>query len=171
MARMSIAAVNEMSVADYVATFGDIAEHSPFVAEGAAAERPHASRQAMAEAFEKVLRGAAYGRQLAVLRAHPDLAGRAAIADELTEDSRREQRGAGLDSLTPEEFERFTELNNHYRETFGFPFIFAVKGATKDMILDAFEARVENGRAEELETALAQVARILRFRIEDRVLP
>ena len=89
--------------------------------------------------------------------------------DELTETSRREQAGAGLDRLMPEEFERFTALNAAYKERFGIPFIFAVKGATKEMILAAFEERRANGREAELENAIDNVCRIMRFRIEDQV--
>ena len=89
----------------------------------------------------------------------------------LTDDSTKEQAGAGLNTLSAEEFARFTDFNSRYRERFGFPFIFAVKGATKHMILDSFAARVGNGREAEFETALAQVCRIFRFRIEDRVSP
>jgi 2-oxo-4-hydroxy-4-carboxy-5-ureidoimidazoline decarboxylase len=165
-----LAAVNDLPAGDFVALFGDVAEHSPWVAEAAAERRPFESREAMIGAFEAVLHGADTTRQIALIRAHPDLAGRAAIAD-LAIDSRREQTGAGLDRLTAEEFARFTKLNDGYKARFGFPFIFAVKGATKDMILDAFESRVGRDPGEEFQTALAQIARIFRFRIEDRVLP
>ncbi len=167
---VSLDAVNAMDAAAFVAAFGDVAEHSPWVAGRAAAARPFASREAAVAAFEAAMRGAGEAAQLALIRAHPDLAGRARIAD-LAEDSRREQAGAGLDRLSPEEFARFTALNDAYRARFGFPFIFAVKGATKEMILAAFEARVGNDPAAEFETALAQVARIFRFRLEDRIAP
>ena len=106
-----------------------------------------------------------------MLRAHPDLAGKAAIAGEVTDDSAREQAGAGLGSLTADEFARFTRLNGAYRARFGFPFIFAVKGATKEQILYAFEARLKNAPEVEFTTALEQVMRIFAFRIEDRVSP
>ncbi len=89
----------------------------------------------------------------------------------LTDDSNREQKGAGLDTLTVPEFTRFTELNDAYKKRFGIPFIFAVKGATKHQILASFEERIGKGKDEEFTTALAQVCRIFRFRIEDRVSP
>ena len=165
----SIDDLNRMAVADFVAAFGDVAEHSPWVAERAAVARPFAGREAVAEAFAAALRGAARDEQLAVLRAHPDLAGRAAVAGELSEDSRKEQAGAGLDRLTPEQFERFTALNAAYKERFEIPFIFAVKGATAAMILSAFEERIANGPEAELANAIENVCRIMRFRIEDRV--
>jgi 2-oxo-4-hydroxy-4-carboxy-5-ureidoimidazoline decarboxylase len=93
----------------------------------------------------------------------------ASQASAITEDSGREQKGAGLDALSREEFTRFAFLNERYRAQFGFPFIFAVKGATKHQILSAFEDRIANSRAEEFHNALSQVSRILRFRLEDRI--
>ena len=166
---LTIDDLNRMAEAEFGASFGDVAEHSPWVAERAAGARPFAGREAVVDAFADALRGAALDEQLAVLRAHPDLAGRAAVAGDLSEDSRKEQAGAGLDRLTPEEFERFTALNVTYKERFGIPFIFAVKGATAAMILAAFEERCANGREVEIENAVDNVCRIMRFRIEDRV--
>ena len=105
---------------------------------------PFPDRKALVEAFAGVVRTAPRAAQLALLRAHPDLAGRGAMAGEVGEESQREQAGAGLDRLTAGELARFHDLNTRYRERFGFPFIFAVKGATKEAILAAFEARVGN---------------------------
>ena len=167
---LTLAEVNDLDAAAFVLAFGDVAEHSPWVAEVAGRSRPFADRDAAVSAFEAALRGADRAAQMALVRAHPDLAGRARI-EQLAADSRREQTGVGLDRLDPEEYARFTALNDAYRARFGFPFIFAVKGATKDMILAAFEARVENDPDVEFETALGQVARIFRFRLEDRILP
>lgn len=164
---MSIRDVNAMSPAEFVAAFGDVAEHSPWVAREAQSFRPFANREEMAHRFETALRSANRDAQLALIRAHPDLATRA----KLTEDSSKEQAGAGLNTLTADEFFRFTDLNTRYRERFGFPFIFAVKGATKHMILDSFAARVNNDPEQEFAMAIAQVCRIFRFRIEDRVSP
>ncbi len=168
---LDIAAVNALVPADFVARFGDVAEHSPWVAEAAARTRPYATREAMITAFADAVAAAPPDMRLALIRAHPDLAGKAARAGAMAEDSRREQAGVGLDSLTEAEYARFTDLNTRYRDRFGFPFIFAVKGATKTMILDAFAARLPNDAATEFETALAQIARIFRFRLEDRVAP
>jgi 2-oxo-4-hydroxy-4-carboxy-5-ureidoimidazoline decarboxylase len=167
--RVTLSAVNAMSAAEFVAAFGGVAEHSPWVAEAAAAARPYASRDDMAAAFGAAILDAGPARQMALLDAHPDLAGRAAIAGELTEASRGEQAGAGLDRLTPAEFARFTSLNAAYRERFGFPFILAVKGADKHTILAAFETRIASSREAELATALSQVARIVAFRLADQV--
>jgi 2-oxo-4-hydroxy-4-carboxy-5-ureidoimidazoline decarboxylase len=162
---MSVAEVNGMSAENFVAAFGDIAEHSPWVATEAADKRPFTSREVMIEAFTSATMRAGTDAQLALIRAHPDLATRA----KLTDDSSREQKGAGLDTLTDEEFQLFTALNNAYKSRFGFPFIFAVKGATKHHILASFEGRVGKDKDEEFQMALAQVCRIFRFRIEDRV--
>ena len=167
----SIETLNALDAGAFVARFGDVAEDSPWVAEAAFAARPFADREALVEAFAVAVRSASRRKQLALLRAHPDLAGRAAVAGDVAEDSRREQAGADLDRLTPAELARFNDLNARYRERFGFPFIFAVKGATKDAILAAFEARVGNDAETERAAALAHVERIFRFRIEDRVAP
>lgn len=161
----TIAAVNAMTLAEFLGTYGDVAEHSAWVAREAESFRPFANRDAMIQRFEGALKSANRDAQQALIRAHPDLAGRA----KLTDDSTREQLGAGLNSLTADEFARFTKLNDAYRQRFDFPFIFAVKGATKQMILESFEARVENTMEAEFAMAIAQVCRIFRFRIEDRV--
>jgi 2-oxo-4-hydroxy-4-carboxy-5-ureidoimidazoline decarboxylase len=166
-AMMSISDVNAMSPKAFIAAFGDVAEHSPWVAREADAARPFASREALVRQFETAIRAANHDAQMTLIRAHPDLATKA----KLTEDSSKEQAGAGLNTLTAEEFARFTDLNTRYKQRFGFPFIFAVKGATKHMILESFAARVGNDAQTEFETALSQVCRIFRFRIEDRVSP
>ena len=175
-APLSIDAINALDAAAFATRFGDIAEHSPWVAEVAAQARPFAHREALIGAFVGAVRAAAPEAQLALLRAHPDLADRAAVAGDAEEsdiaaESRREQAGAGLDRLTGAEFARFGDLNSRYRRRFGFPFIFAVKGATKDAILAAFEERIDHPAATERALALANVERILRFRLEDRVAP
>jgi len=161
----TFAEINIASPEAFVAAFGDIAEHSPWVARHAASLRPFASRDEMIAAFAGSLKAAKRESQLAVIRAHPDLATKA----KLTSDSRREQAGAGLDTLSPEEFERFTHLNELYKSKFDFPFIFAVKGATKHQILDSFGERISNSPDDEFSLAIEQVCRIFRFRIEDRV--
>lgn len=167
---LSIDAVNALSAGEFTVRFGDVAEHSPWVAEAAARARPFADHAALVAAFVDAVRAAPPNAQLALLRAHPDLADRAAIAGGgLAPESKREQAGAGLERLTPAEFARFGDLNARYRERFGFPFIFAVKGATKEEIMTSFEQRIANTEATERALALANVERILRFRLDDRV--
>jgi 2-oxo-4-hydroxy-4-carboxy-5-ureidoimidazoline decarboxylase len=168
---MTIDAVNQMDADAFVAVFGDVAEHSPWVAREAQRLGPFADREALIAAFAAAMAAAGAERQRALLLAHPDLAGKAAIAGDIAADSRNEQAGVGLDRLTAEEFERFQRLNTAYRARHGIPFIRAVKGSTKADILAAFEARLPNDPEAEFATALAQVARIFRFRLEDRVTP
>ena len=164
---MDLSRVNAMPAKDFVTAFGDVAEHSPWVARRAVKERPFASPDALAAAFTGAITTASHRKQLELLRAHPDLAAKV----RLTDDSMREQSSAGLGALTPEELVRFTELNKLYRSKFKFPFILAVKDATKEQILESFEERVNNPGEVEFATAIAQVNRIIRFRIEDRVSP
>lgn len=163
----TIAEVNAMPLGTFTATYGDVAEHSAWVAEGAAGFRPFNSREAMIGAFSHVVDRASRDKQLALIRAHPDLATKA----RLTTDSTLEQQGAGLASLSEDEFARFTRLNDSYKAKFGFPFIFAVKGATKQQILTNFEERLRSSAEGEFTNAIVQVCRIFRFRIEDRVAP
>ena len=166
---MTLDAINHLSPADFIAQFGEIAEHAPWVAEQAASQRPFADADAMVAAFQSAVLAADETRQLELLRAHPDLAGKAALAGELTDDSRREQAGAGLGSLTPAEYAGFHAMNDRYRARFGIPFILAVKGAGKQQIFDSFASRVNGTQREEHLTALAQVLRIIRFRLEARI--
>jgi len=166
---MNLATINQLLPADFVLQFGEIAEHAPWVAEQAATRRPFADVEAMVDAFQMAVLAADQARQQALLCAHPDLAGKAALAGDLTADSTREQAGAGLGALTPAEYADFHAMNDRYRSRFGIPFILAVKGATKQQILDSFASRVNGTRREEQLTALAQVLRIIRFRLETRI--
>jgi 2-oxo-4-hydroxy-4-carboxy-5-ureidoimidazoline decarboxylase len=153
----------------FVELFGDVFEHSPWVAEQAFDAGPFHSLEALHRAMVEALRRAPRARQLALIRAHPDLAGRAAVRGGLTAASSAEQAGAGLDQCTPAEFERFHELNDRYRKRFGFPFILAVKGKSRRQILAAFEERLANSLEAEFEEALTQIARIARFRLDDLI--
>lgn len=161
--------LNAMDQDAFVATIGHVFERSPWIAAQAWERRPFASVEQLHEALAAVMWDATPERHLALIRAHPDLAGRAAIAGELTADSTREQASAGLDRLTPEEYARFTRLNTHYREQFGFPFIICVREHTKASILTAFETRLAQERQREIATALGEVAKIARLRLQDAV--
>jgi 2-oxo-4-hydroxy-4-carboxy-5-ureidoimidazoline decarboxylase len=164
---LDIDEVNAMDAGTFMAAFGGVAEATPWVTIEAEGERPFASRDAMVAAFANAIADGEPERQMQLLRAHPDLAARARLTDE----SAKEQRGAGLDRLSPAEQKRIASLNAAYRERFGFPFILAVRGATKADILAALEARLKNPPAAEFARALVEVQRIVRFRIEDRVAP
>ena len=159
---------SQMDRAAFLARFGGVFEHSPWIAEGAWDAGPIPdSAEGLHAAMVAVLRAAPRERKTALLNAHPDLAGKLAMRGELTADSTQEQASAGLDRCTPEEFARFTELNDAYKARFGFPFIMAVKGRSRAEILAAFETRVHNGPEEEFATALAQVERIAWLRLKD----
>ncbi|QHG73503.1 MULTISPECIES: allantoinase PuuE [Ensifer] len=154
----------------FVARFGGVFEHSKWIAKRAfLGELSPANDTAigLAAALSAVFREASAEERLAVLIAHPDLAGKLAQAKRLTESSTNEQAGAGLDALTDAERERFTTLNAAYVEKFKFPFIMAVKGRSKDEILAAFESRIGNDRDTEFETACRQVERIAYLRLKD----
>lgn len=162
---------SELDRAAFVAGYGEIYEHSPWVAELAwerGITEAHDRPAALAALMGEILESASPERQLEVIRAHPDLAGKAALAGTLTDDSTREQAGAGLDQCSPEELARFERLNEAYKAKFGFPFVMAVKGSDRFAILDAFEARLENTPAEERRTAVEQINRIALFRLQAR---
>jgi len=160
--------LEELNVLDrpaFAARLGAVAEGSPWVAEAAWRERPFADREALAAAFARAIAEASPERQLALIRAHPELADRAAIAGQRGADSAQEQASAGLDALSAEEHARLTRLAAVYRERFGFPFVIAVRGRTPASIIDALERRLEDDPDAERETALREVARIVELRL------
>jgi len=159
--------VNALDRPSFVRRFGGLFEHSPWVAEQAWDARPFSDRVGLHRAMVDVVDRAPRERQLELIRAHPDLAGKAAIAGELTDDSRREQASAGLDRLTPEEYERFTRTNTAYRERFGFPFVICAREHTKDSILEAARERLGNDEDQEVRVALSEIAKIAWLRLED----
>lgn len=169
MKQLNLATLNNLTKVEFISLLADIFEHSPWVAEGAYDEKPFANVSALHAAMVAVVDKANGDKQLALIRAHPDLAGKAARAGNLTTASTGEQAGAGLNRLTNEEFERFFELNNAYKERFDFPFILAVKGHTKNSILTAFEMRLANNRETERQTSLKQIYKIAHFRLTDLI--
>ena len=166
MDRWRLSELNRIDREQFVDALGDVTEASPWVAEEVANHRPFRSRAALQRGFWDALAGADQGAQLAVLRAHPDLG---AKLDAMGQASRGEQRGAGLDQLTPAQREQLRELNDAYRAKFGFPFIIAVKGVNHAQVLAAFEARLPNDLDTEFAAALGEVATIVANRLEDRV--
>ncbi len=156
--------------AAFVAAYGSVFEHSPWIAEAAWDAGPPPvplTAESVHAALCAALAPASEAQKLALLRAHPDLAGKLAQAGRLTAESTSEQASAGLDRLTDTERATFTELNDAYTAKFGFPFIIAVKGLSKADILAAFQRRLGNDRATELATALVQVERIALLRLKD----
>jgi len=163
---MTLAHVNALDRARFVAALGDVFEHSPWVAEAAWSMRPFEAVDALHSAMVAAMHSAPAAAQLALIRAHPELAGNAAIRGELTVDSKTEQSGAGLDRCSPAEYARLQELNRAYNEKFGFPFIIAVRGLDRTAIIGRFAERVGRDREQEFDEALQQIARIARFRLE-----
>lgn len=166
---VGLGALNAMDRDGFVRALGAVAEHSPWVVAESWACRPFADRNALVDALRTTMLSADQARQLALIRAHPDLAGRAAVAGELTAESAREQASAGLDRLTAAEYQRFHHLNDAYKDRFGFPFIICVREHDKESILAAFETRLHNQPPVEVATAIDQVARIVRLRVLDMV--
>jgi OHCU decarboxylase len=151
----------------FIARFGGIYEHSPWVAEQVAELDPSVDDvPRLAELMADCVDNADTEQQLALIRAHPDLAGRAQIAGELTEDSTAEQSSAGLDQCSKTEYEKFQALNDAYKDKFGFPFVMAVRGSSRGEILDAFSKRLKNDYELEFETALEEIHKIARLRLE-----
>jgi 2-oxo-4-hydroxy-4-carboxy-5-ureidoimidazoline decarboxylase len=163
----SLTTLNNMDRDAFIGALGHLFEHSPWVAERAWEKRPFHSVDALHEAFLTSVREADPETRLALIRAHPDLAGKAAIDGSLTAESAFEQHGAGLDQMTPEEYARFHNLNEAYKKAFGIPFIICVRENTKFSILEAFEKRLQSAPDAELDTAIGQIARITRLRLQD----
>lgn len=162
---MTMHELNALDRAHFTEAVGWVCEHSPWVAERAWRSRPFPSVDHLHDALTREIENAPREEQLSLLRAHPDLGTRAAMGNA----SQGEQAGVGLNQLTPQEHARLMTLNDAYRERFGFPFLFAVKGSTKFVILENLERRLASTREEEFREALSQVDRIVRFRLEGLV--
>ena len=159
---LSLALVNTLAEDAFVAAFSGIFEHSPWVARTAWRRNPFRSLADVHLAFEEAVRNAGAERQLALIRAHPELAARVALSDA----SGREQAAAGLDRLDEHEAERWRALNRRYRERFGFPFVVCVGEHTKESILRVAGERLAHTRDEEVRVALEEIAKIARLRLE-----
>lgn len=166
LAAMTLNELSALPQTDFARALGGIFEHSPWIPERAWAARPFASVQALHQAMVEVVQRASHDEQLALIMAHPELAGKEAAAGTLTSASSSEQRGAGLDQCSPDELSRLRGLNTAYRERYGMPFIIAVKGRSRYQIMEAIEERLHNDRDAELATCLDQIAQIARFRLD-----
>lgn len=163
---LSLDSLNQMSPADFVQALGSVFEHSPWIAERASRGRPFSSIAALHRAMVDVVRSAPLQEQLALLHAHPELAGKEADAGTLTCASKVEQSDAGLNGLSAEEYARVKRLNAAYREKFGFPFIIAVRNHDKNSMLQVFEKRLGRDAYTEREAACAEVFKIAGYRLE-----
>jgi len=163
--------LQDLNQQDFVRIFGGVYEHSPWVAQTAfpiLSRSPNCtSAVCLATLMATAMGAASSEQQLELIRAHPDLAGKAALADNLTEASRFEQKGAGLDQCSPAELAAISRLNAAYTQRFGFPFIIAVKGHNRSSILQAMGTRLENAPEEEFAEALNQINKIAAFRIQE----
>jgi OHCU decarboxylase len=168
-AMTSIAALNAADRATFVAAIGFAFEHSPWIAEAAWELRPFVSIDALHAALVAVLAAAPDELRIALIAAHPDLAGRVAREGRLTDASRDEQAAAGLDRLSPEEIARFDAANAAYRARFGFPFVICARENDTASILAALERRARNDRPTETAIALSEIAKIARLRLHDAV--
>jgi len=169
MSEITLETLNAADAAQFTAALGDIFEHAPWVAEAAHGSRPFSTLAALYAAMTQAVSAAAPERQLALIRAHPDLAGKAARAGTMAPASVAEQASAGLDRLSEQDFARFHQLNDAYRKRFGFPFIVCVRRHGKDSILRQFERRLQHDQATESDAALAEVFRIAALRLDQRV--
>jgi 2-oxo-4-hydroxy-4-carboxy-5-ureidoimidazoline decarboxylase len=163
--------LNALDRDEFVARLGFLFEGSPWIVAEAWARRPFTDREALERALVSAIAAAPAEKQVALIRAHPDLVGRAALAGSLTRESTGEQQAAGLDPhrLTPDEIARFAAGNAAYKEKFEFPFVICARENKKESILHGFETRLPNSREVEIETALREIARIGHYRLIDVV--
>lgn len=169
MRQITLDQLNRLDRDAFVAELGGIYEHAPWVAETVEAARPFRNLNALLQAMTSAVRNAGQERQFALIRSHPDLAGRAARAGTISADSKHEQASAGLDRLTDAEFAAFQQMNAAYRAKFGMPFIICVRRHGKESVLRLFEQRLHNDIAAERDTALAEILRIASLRLDQRV--
>lgn len=162
---LKLAEVNALDPELFTIRLRPVFEHSPWVAARTAAARPFASREELHGALWRTVNQAHEDEKVALIRAHPDLVGDAV----LTNESRAEQKSAGLDHLSAEEMERFTDFNRRYREKFGFPFVICARLNKKEAILEAFSVRLQNSREKEIKTALAEICQIAGLRLRDLI--
>ena len=165
----TLAAVNALDRDAFIAALAGLFEGSPWIVAAAWPARPFASLDALHQALCAIMYAAPEAEQVALLRAHPDLVGRAARAGTLSPASTGEQAAAGLDRLTPDEIATFDRLNREYRERFDFPFVICARANKKDSILAGFAARLPHSRAHEIRIALGEVAQICALRLRDLV--
>src|SRR5262245_7225275 len=169
MAQVTLEDLNACSQAEFVGALGNIFEHSPWIAEQAAAERPFAGIRSLFAAMKEAVDHAPQEGRLALIKSHPDLANKTQRAAGLTADSNAEQNSAGLDRLSDAEYDAFERVNKAYRATFGFPYIVCVRRHTRDSILRDFERRLPNDARTEIQVAIAEIVRIAALRLDQLV--
>lgn len=166
---LTLSEINGLDRENFVRIVGPVFEHSPWIAEATWGKRPFHSIEQLHSALCQTVTHANEEKQLALIRAHPDLVGRAALAGTLTRESTGEQASAGLHQLTPEEIGLFQKYNAAYQEKFGFPFVICARLNKKEAILAGFERRLKNSRPEEIKTALEEIFKIAELRLRDLI--
>jgi 2-oxo-4-hydroxy-4-carboxy-5-ureidoimidazoline decarboxylase len=167
--KLSIAAVNELTPAEFLRRIGPVFEQSPWIAAAAAKKKPFADFFSLHHTLCKIVKNSGEAKQLVLIRAHPDLAGLAALAGTLTPESAAEQARAGLDHLSPDEIVLFQQQNAAYKEKFNFPFVICARLNKKDAILKGFEMRLKNSRRQEIAAALEEIFKIAELRLRDLI--
>lgn len=167
--KCTIEELNALSPHEFVGRVGGVFEHSPWIAEAAASRRPFASIEALHSAMADIVNTASPEKQLALINAHPDLAGRLARQGLLTAESTNEQAAAGLTGTDPATLEKIESLNAAYRARFDFPFIICARLNNVETIVAAMETRLTNPRGQEIRTALGEIFKIARLRLADIV--
>lgn len=167
---INLAALNALPEEYFVRVLDGVFEHSPWVARGVAGQRPFTSVDMLHRAMIKCVQAAGHEAQLLLVRAHPELATKAAVSGGLTPESSSEQSGAGLDQCSSDEFARFMALNQAYREKFGFPFVLAVRGYDRAGIIEQFQRRLASTPGVEMAENLTQIYKIARLRLDDLIL-
>jgi len=165
--KRTIPEINSLSDEEFVRVLGPVFEHSPWIAQMTLPQRPFTNLEQLHLQLCETVRNAGEDKQLDLIRAHPDLVGRAALAGTLTPASNTEQASAGLNRLTPEEIATFQESNQSYRDKFGFPFVICARLNKKEAILAGFKVRLRNSRQQEIQSALEEIFKIARVRLED----
>jgi len=165
--KITLAELNKLDRVEFTRVVGPVFEHSPWIAESTWPQRPFTTVEQLHDALCKTVRAASPEQKLALIRAHPDLVGRAALAGTLTPESKGEQTSAGLNALSPGEIALFQKQNAAYRARFDFPFVICARLNQKDAILASFEKRLQNSPAQEIETALEEIFKIAELRLRD----
>jgi len=166
---ISLTELNSSDREEFVRIVGPVFEHSPWIAETTWAKKPFANAKELHAALCETVKNSGEEKQLILIRAHPDLVGRLALAGQLTKESTGEQASAGLDKLLPEEIILFQSNNAAYKEKFGFPFVICARLNKKEAILNGFKIRLNHSREQEIKTALEEIFKITELRLKDLI--
>jgi 2-oxo-4-hydroxy-4-carboxy-5-ureidoimidazoline decarboxylase len=167
--RLTISQLNQLDAPEFVRVIGPVFEHSPWIAEATWAKRTFAGLPNLHRALRETVKTSGEEQQLALIRAHPDLAGKIALRGQLTKESSNEQASAGLNELSPAEIDLFQKQNAAYKNKFGFPFVICARLNQKEAILAGFELRLKNPRELEIKTALEEIFKIAELRLRDLI--